>query len=49
MLKTKQKYKEKSFYYNLFGSKNGSDYDNYEPFEGNYPDWALEAFQTLDR
>ena len=24
-------------------------YDNYEPFEGNYPDWALEAFQTLER
>ena len=24
-------------------------YDNYEPFEGNYPDWALEAFQTLKR
>ena len=24
-------------------------YDNYEPFEGNYPDWALEAFKTLER
>ena len=31
------------------GSKNGSDYNNYEPFEGNYPQWALKAFQTLDR
>ena len=24
-------------------------YDNYEPFEGNYPEWALEAFKTLER
>ena len=31
------------------GRKNGNIYDNYEPFEGNYPDWALEAFQTLER
>ena len=31
------------------GDKDGSDYKNYEPFEGNYPDWALEAFQTLER
>ena len=31
------------------GKKNGCVYDNYEPFEGNYPDWALEAFQTLER
>ena len=35
------------YYYN--GSKEGNIYDNYEPFEGNYPDWALEAFQTLER
>ena len=35
------------FYYN--GTRNGIRYDNYEPFEGNYPDWALEAFQTLKR
>ena len=31
------------------GNRNGYGYDNYEPFEGNYPDWALEAFQTLKR
>ena len=31
------------------GNRNGYGYDNYEPFEGNYPDWALEAFQTLER
>ena len=29
--------------------KDGSSYHNYSPFEGNYPDWALEAFQTLER
>ena len=31
------------------GKRNGCNYVNYEPFEGNYPDWALEAFQTLER
>ena len=31
------------------GEKDGCCYHNYEPFEGNYPDWALEAFQTLER
>ena len=36
-----------TFYYK--GTRNGTRYDNYEPFEGNYPDWALEAFQTLKR
>ena len=35
--------------YTGVGDKNGGEYDNYEPFEGNYPDWALEAFQTLER
>ena len=40
--------KNKCTYYSD-GKKDGSDYDNYEPFEGNYPDWALEAFQTLER
>ena len=24
-------------------------YDNYEPYEGNYPEWALKAFKTLVR
>ena len=36
-----------TFHYN--GTRNGSRFGNYEPFEGNYPDWALEAFQTLER
>ena len=31
------------------GNRCGISFDNYEPFEGNYPDWALEAFQTLER
>ena len=35
--------------YDYSGKKGGFGYDNYEPFEGNYPDWALEAFQTLKR
>ena len=35
--------------YQFDGTKNGGNYDNYEPFEGNYPDWALQAFQTLER
>ena len=34
--------------YQADGTKDGGLYDNYEPFEGNYPDWALEAFQTLE-
>ena len=35
--------------YTAVGDKDGGEYGNYEPFEGNYPDWALEAFQTLER
>ena len=35
--------------YLLDGYKDGSYYHNYEPFEGNYPQWALEAFKTLER
>lgn len=35
--------------YDYAGKKGGFSYDNYEPFEGNYPDWALKAFQTLKR
>ena len=35
--------------YHCDGSIYGSVFDNYEPFEGNYPDWALEAFQTFKR
>ena len=34
--------------YNHQGRRGGISYNNYEPFEGNYPDWALEAFQTLE-
>lgn len=33
--------------YNFNGNRDGVIYDNYEPFERNYPDWALKAFQTL--
>ena len=35
--------------YGYNGDKDAGNYENYEPFEGNYPDWALEAFQTLER
>ena len=35
--------------YDFSGGKDGYNYNNYAPFEGNYPDWALEAFQTLER
>lgn len=34
--------------YSYSGIKYGHNFKNYEPFEGNYPDWALEAFQTLE-
>lgn len=36
-----------TFYYK--GTRGGTRFDNYEPFEGNYPEWALKAFQTLER
>ena len=35
--------------YQFDGTRGGTRFNNYEPFEGNYPDWALEAFQTLER
>lgn len=35
--------------YQYDGNRCGIHFNNYEPFEGNYPDWALEAFQTLER
>ena len=35
--------------YQFDGTRCGVSFDNYAPFEGNYPDWALEAFQTLER
>ena len=31
------------------GNRGGDYYNNYELFEGNYLDWALKAFQTLER
>ena len=42
-------YEKNKCTYKFDGTKNCCNYDNYEPFEGNYPDWALEAFQTLER
>ena len=35
--------------YRYDGNRCSTVFKNYEPFEGNYPDWALEAFQTLER
>jgi hypothetical protein len=35
--------------YSCDGDRDGSIYDNYEPYEGNWPSWALEAFKTLER
>ena len=35
--------------YRYDGDRCGIRFNNYKPFEGNYPDWALEAFQTLER
>ena len=35
--------------YDYSGNRGGFSHASYEPFEGNYPDWALEAFQTLKR
>lgn len=31
------------------GKRNGFKWKNYEPFEGNYPKWAQDAFKTLER
>ena len=36
---------------NLFPAKtswNELNYENYLPFEGNWPDWTLEAYETLE-
>lgn len=35
--------------YDASGKRGGYIYDNYAPFEGNYPDWALGSLQTLKR
>lgn len=31
------------------GEKDGSPFYNYEPYEGNWPEWAQEAFKILKR
>jgi hypothetical protein len=36
-----------TYYYD--GNRDGYVYDNYEPYEGNWPEWALKAFKTLER
>ena len=38
---------ENSCLFSIQGKKNSLVYDNYLPFEGNWPDWALEAYKTL--
>ena len=40
--------KNKSTYYH-YGERKGYGFYNYEPYEGNWPEWALEAFKTLER
>lgn len=39
---------ENSHLFSITGKKNPLAYDNYLPFEGNWPDWALEAYKTLE-
>jgi len=34
--------------FNGFGKRNGASWHNYEPFEDEYPDWAKEAYKTLE-
>lgn len=31
------------------GKRNGNKYNNHSPFEGNYQEWTLKAFQTLTK
>ena len=38
---------ENNSLFSIQGKKNSLDYENYLPFEGNWPDWALEAYKTL--
>ena len=38
---------ENSCLFSMYGKKNSFAYSNYLPFEGNWPDWALEAYETL--
>ena len=39
---------ENSCVFSIRGKKTGLSYDRYLPFEGNWPDWALEAYKTLE-
>ena len=39
---------ENSGVFSIRGKKYKLAYDNYLPFEGNWPDWALEAYKTLE-
>ena len=39
---------ENSCLFSLRGKNNNFVCDNYLPFEGNWPDWALEAYKTLE-
>ena len=38
---------ENNSLFSIDGKKDSLVYDNYLPFEGNWPDWALEAYKTL--
>ena len=39
---------ENNSLFSIQGKKNPLGYDNYLPFEGNWPDWTLEAYKTLE-
>lgn len=39
---------ENSCVFSIHGKKNRLSYDSYLPFEGNWPDWTLEAYKTLE-
>ena len=38
---------ENSCLFSIDGKKDSLGYDNYLLFEGDWPDWALEAYKTL--
>lgn len=42
------KYKH-AYMYNGTSNYYYTHYDNYEPYEGNWPEWAQEAFKTLEK
>ena len=39
---------ENSCVFSIRGKKSILSYDSYLPFEGNWPDWTLEAYKTLE-